>query len=385
MDNVFDIVMFNIDGFLNNPYVFEIFNKNLEVFEEYGEKNNIEFRWHFVDNESLKEIAENFNLLYTKRLLNKDEYCTDEVKFFLATQYENYITFPLDMRIIVVDELFKNKNIIDFYRNQTYYKYFNINENSVIKCMDKDSELIKRILHYFKRTFQGVNSDFHFFSKNISEILKSDFDDESNKILDFEKPESYEYFVYCPINRVDKALKYFQNQKKPFDMDWVYFSKHILDSHNERKYGATVTVVCFSVEPQFLDSYNSDDFSYINAFKSNCCNIYENDAFNELSDRIELYYKRKCKQLDLELINADEDARPVIPQLREYINKIYEKVGHKFNIYSVIDFENAVEPVFGITGANFWSDICYENRKNPNEFIPLPYLDEDDAVQQLCW
>ena len=95
---IFDICIFNIDNYVEKDNVFYVFQYNFKLFEKYKEKNkNIDFRWHVLDNQKIREIAENFNLSYTKRYLNKGEFNLDEIKFFLATQFDNYITFPADM------------------------------------------------------------------------------------------------------------------------------------------------------------------------------------------------------------------------------------------------------------------------------------------------
>ena len=211
---IFDICIFNIDNYVEKDNVFYVFQYNFKLFEKYKEKNkNIDFRWHILDNQKIREIAENFNLCYTKRYLNKDEFNLDEIKFFLATQFDNYITFPADMIILesnlysgILDDFFDDNSQIQCYTSSsTLEEFLTTNPNGIIKCTNRNSEFISKVLKIFSKRF--IKEKFNFTFEDENEFLQKKSVREvvfDKKIFDFNMVNGPKVF-YISESRIKRT------------------------------------------------------------------------------------------------------------------------------------------------------------------------------------
>lgn len=385
---IFDICIFNIDNYLESESVFYCFQYNFKLFEKYKEKNkNIDFRWHILDNKKIREIAENFNLSYTKRYLNKDEFNLDEIKFFLATQFDNYLTFPADMMILesnlysgVFDDFLDENNQI-----QAYLAESNIDEsiitnpNGIIKCTNRNSEFISSMLKLFSTRF--IKEKFNFAFENNDDFIQERTVREvihDRKIFDFNIVNGPKVF-YISSRKLKKSCeRYFESlpiELKNFKKVFICFDSYPLIW--ERNYCYT-----FNSLPKNIEDYTG--ISFIEEFQNGLL-IDEDYYKNEVNGKItRTFIKDTIENFCGEENTIDISQYTYYITLKEYLRLLYEFNGkRKFNVYNAIDFNKARLNMS--CWGNFWSDYCYENKDKPEEFIPLPYLNLDDAVQKLCW
>lgn len=388
---IFDICVFNINNYLESTYVSDCFYHNYKLFEKYLEKNkNIEINWHIIDEIKIKEIAENFNLKYTKRRIKKGEYQLDEIKFFLATQYENYITFPVDLYILEdnlyngnFDKLFDENNYINAYiqgNEKSKSEFIIINPNNIIKSINKNGTFIKRVLNLFENYFENESWSFliseEFNNLNIENISVRELI-YNKKILDFEIREIIVDFLYLPLKKIVTEFNKFKENCPIKDFNYIFISNNAYPLSEERKFAYSVHMLPDIFEDEIL--------------KSNFLEIFPNAAIIKASKDNKFVSKEIIFSGIKDIVNSIEGIEVVdysnfayYAMLIHYLQLIYKYNGnHKFNIYSAVDFKiRAIDlKIFG----KFWEDYCYENKDKPDEFIPLPYLNLDDAVQKLCW
>ena len=386
---IFDICIFNIDNYVEKDNVFYVFQYNFKLFEKYKEKNkNIDFRWHILDNQKIREIAENFNLSYTKRYLNKDEFNLDEIKFFLATQFDNYITFPADMIILesnlysgILDDFFDENSQIQCYTSSsTLEEFLTTNPNGIIKCTNRNSEFINKMLKIFSKRF--IKEKFNFTFEDENEFLQEKSVREvvfDKKIFDFNMVAGPKVF-YISESRLKRTyneyLERLPIELKDFKKIFLCFDSYPLIS--ERNYCFT-----FNSLPKNIQDYTG--LSFIEEIKNGLL-IDEDYYRNEMS-------KTATETIVREVVThicGEDDVIDISPHtyyatVMEYLRLLYEFNGkRKFNVYNAVDFDKARLNIKDCWG-KFWKEYCYENKDKPDEFIPLPYLDLDYAVQKLCW
>lgn len=368
----YDICIFDIDEYSKNPIVGLVLDKNIKLFEEIGQKKKIQFNWHFIDREKFERLINYYNLSYTKRLYNKGEIFLSELKFFLATQFKNYISFPIDSAVPhKKEEHFKD--IFDNNKNYISYDIYNkeaiIQKDTFIKCCDPNSNLIKMILEVYNIYF----SNNKFTSFNFA--LDNDNDEDNDTLFDFNQLKTRISSV-----SISSLRKVIQGCRHPFKKvnDLIYYGFDIFVGSGERNYGYTINFLprgFLVLDHWFLQAPES---LYITQdFISTFYGLNDIDTKNLIN-----YIMSHLYELNYKVIKVEREN--VLYHLKNYLNMLYEENGYKkFNVRNAINYEAAGVNIEGF--GNFWSDFCYENKDKPEEFIPLPYLNLDDAVQKLCW